>query len=239
MRAISDHIRAIVFLIADGVIPSNEKRGYVLRRLIRRAMLFGRTLHLNEPFLYELAPSVSDLMGDIYPEVMTNLSHVQSVLKEEETKFNSTLKDGLYYLENAIESYKKSGKTEFDGETVFYLYDTLGLPVEITELYLKEAGFTYNRDAFDKLLKEQREKARRAFKGSESFLERVSFGNVKNDVNNVEFVGYDTLSTKATVKAILVNGQMVESASNTEAILVLDKTPFYAEKVGKWAILAL
>ena len=233
MRAISDHIRAIVFLISDGVIPSNEKRGYVLRRLIRRAMLFGRTLHLNEPFLYELAPSVSDLMGDIYPEVMTNLSHVQSVLKEEETKFNSTLKDGLYYLENAIESYKKSGKTEFDGETVFYLYDTLGLPVEITELYLKEAGFTYNRDAFDKLLKEQREKARRAFKGSESFLERVSFGNVKNDVNNVEFVGYDTLSTKATVKAILVNGQMVESASNTEAILVLDKTPFYAEKGGQ------
>ena len=185
MRAISDHIRAIVFLISDGVIPSNEKRGYVLRRLIRRAMLFGRTLHLNEPFLYELAPSVTELMGDIYPEVKTNLPHVQSVLKEEETKFNSTLKDGLYYLENAIESYKKSGKTEFDGETVFYLYDTLGLPVEITELYLKEAGFTYNRDAFDRLLKEQREKARKAFKGSASFLERVSFGNVKNAVNPI------------------------------------------------------
>jgi len=129
MRAISDHIRAIVFLIADGVIPSNEKRGYVLRRLIRRAMLFGRTLHLNEPFLYELAPSVSDLMGDIYPEVMTNLSHVQSVLKEEETKFNSTLKDGLYYLENAIESYKKSGKQNLMAKLSFTSTIPWGCPL--------------------------------------------------------------------------------------------------------------
>ncbi|MGC8575634.1 MAG: alanine--tRNA ligase [Caldisericum sp.] len=233
MRAISDHARAATFLIGDHVIPSNEKRGYVLRRLIRRAMLFGRSINLTEPFLYKLAQTVSDLMGDIYPEVRENLTYIQSVLKDEETKFNSTLKDGLYYLDNVIEDFKKKGIKEIPGDVVFYLYDTLGVPVEITELALKEVGFTYNKERFEELLENQKEKARASFKGSEAFLERVSFGAVKNIVGNVEFVGYDTLETVATLKSIIVDGNLVESTKDTHAVLVFDKTPFYAEKGGQ------
>ena len=233
MRAIADHSRAVTFLIADHVIPSNEKRGYVLRRLIRRAMLFGRSINLTEPFLYKLSETVSNLMGDIYPEVREGLSNIQSVLKDEETKFNNTLKEGLYYLENIIEDYKKKGTKEIPGSVVFYLYDTLGVPQEITELALKEEGFTYNKEEFEELLEEQRKKARASFKGSEEFLERVSFGSVKSKVNDVEFVGYDTLETEATLKAIIVNGNIVDTATDTDAILVFDKTPFYAEKGGQ------
>ncbi|BAL80597.1 alanine--tRNA ligase [Caldisericum exile] len=233
MRAIADHARAVTFLIADHVIPSNEKRGYVLRRLIRRAMLFGRSINLTEPFLYKLSETVSNLMGDIYPEVKEDLSYIQSVLKEEETKFNTTLKDGLYYLDNVIEDYKKKGEKEIPGDVVFYLYDTLGVPVEITELALKEVGFTYNKERFEELLESQREKARASFKGSEAFLERVSFGAVKNAVGSVEFVGYETLETVATLKSIIVDGNIVNSATDTDGILVFDKTPFYAEKGGQ------
>jgi len=233
MRAIADHIRAITFLIADGVIPSNEKRGYVVRRLLRRAMLFGKYINLDESFLYKLAYTVKDVMGDIYPEVSEKIDHVSSIIKGEEERFNSTLKEGYYYLENAIEDLKKNSKKMLDGEVVFYLYDTLGVPVEITELVLKENGFDYDRERFESLLENQREKARKAFKGSEAFLERVSFGSLKKLIDKVEFVGYDTLETKAQLKAILVEDKLQDSATDTFAMLVFDKTPFYAEKGGQ------
>lgn len=233
MRAISDHIRAITFLIADGVIPSNEKRGYVVRRLLRRAMLFGRYINLNEPFLHKLSYTVADTMGDIYPEAKDSINIVANTIKNEEERFNSTLKEGYFYLENAVETLKKREKNVLDGEIVFYLYDTLGVPVEITELFLKENGFSFGREKFEELLEEQREKARKAFKGNEAFLERVSFNNIKKIVNKVEFVGYEKLEEVGKVLAIVVDGEVVEEASNTQAMLIVDKTPFYAEKGGQ------
>lgn len=233
-KTISDHIRAITFLIADGVIPSNEKRGYVLRRLIRRSAVFGRNIGLNEPFLYKIAHVVSETLGDIYPEVVQGLPLAEKILKEEEKRFEGTLRIGFDYFNEKKEKLIKDGSTEFPARDIFYLYDTLGLPVEITEMLINESGFNFNKEEFNILLEEQREKARYFFKGGESFTERVSFVEIKNTVQETQFLGYDTLDTNSVVKGIVKDGNLVEEArENEEVLLILDKTPFYPEKGGQ------
>jgi len=233
-KAIADHIRAITFLISDGVVPSNEKRGYVLRRLIRRSALFGRSLGLIEPFLDRIAPSVSQILGDIYPEVNEGLPLALKTLKEEEGRFNITLKLGFAYFDEQARKLAESGKNEFPADAVFYLYDTLGFPSELSEMLIEEKGFKYNRNEFNALLEAQREHARVFFRGGEAFSERVSFIEIRNQVGETEFIGYSTLNQKVIVKGIVKEGELVaEARKGEEVALVLNRTPFYAEKGGQ------
>lgn len=233
-KAISDHIRAVAFMISDGLLPGNEKRGYVLRRLIRRSALFGRTIGLKKPFLYDLIPDFAHLMGDAYPELEESEEKIKLTLRSEEQKFTSVLEGGFLFFEDKIAQLKDSGKKEFPGDSVFYLYDTLGFPVELSEALIKEYGLSFNRAQFDALMEEQREKARHAFTGADSYTERVSLLGVKNGTGETEFKGYSTLKGEAVVKAIIKGEDTVLSAQKGEKIsLILDTTPFYGEKGGQ------
>ncbi len=233
-RAISDHIRAVSFLIADGLVPSNEKRGYVLRRLIRRSALFGRAINLKEAFLYKLVPVVISVMGDFYPELSENESKIVSNLKREEERFMNTLNNGFAYFDDVYEKLKKEGKTEFPAESAFYLYDTLGFPLELTESLLRSYGLSLDKEKFEALLDKQRERARKAFKGGESFTERVTLVKIKEKIGETEFTGYEKLKDSGTVKAILSGQKEKQSAEAGDKVaLILDRTPFYAEKGGQ------
>jgi len=233
-RAISDHIRAVSFLIADGLIPSNEKRGYVLRRLIRRSALFGRAINLKEAFLYKLVPVVVKIMGDFYPELSENENKIITNLKREEERFMNTLNNGFAYFDEIYEKLKKEKKQEFPAESAFYLYDTLGFPLELTESLLRSYGLFLNKERFNALLEEQRERARKAFKGGESFVERVTLVKIKEKAGETQFTGYERLKDSATVKAILSGQKEKQAAESGEKVaLILNKTPFYAEKGGQ------
>lgn len=233
-KAIADHIRAITFLISDGVIPSNEKRGYVLRRLIRRSALFGRNIGLSKPFLYNISSAVAETLGDVYPEIVSSIPLVEKLLKDEEERFSSTLKVGFEFFNDRKELLLKNKVHEFPAEDVFYLYDTLGLPVELSEMLIHENGFVFDKEKFNALLEEQREKARGFYEGGEAFAERVFFVEVKNAVGETEFKGYETLFTRAKLKGIVKGSSMVDEASEGEEVaLILNKTPFYPEKGGQ------
>ncbi len=233
-RAISDHIRAVSFLIADGLVPSNEKRGYVLRRLIRRSALFGRAINLKEAFLYKLVPVVIRVMGEFYPELPENEDRIVTNLKREEERFMNTLNNGFAYFDDIYGKLKKEKKYEFPAESAFYLYDTLGFPLELTESLLRSYGLSLNKEKFNALLEEQRERARRAFRGGESFTERVTLVKIKEKLGETKFKGYEKLKERAMVKAILSGQKEKQSAETGEKVaLILDKTPFYAEKGGQ------
>ncbi|MCD6106749.1 MAG: alanine--tRNA ligase, partial [Caldisericaceae bacterium] len=162
-RVIADHIRAISFLIAEGLVPSNEKRGYVLRRLIRRSALFGRELNLEKSFLYRIIPAVVDSLNVFYPELSENKDKIIFNVKSEEERFNLTLNGGFEYFKDQRKKIEASGGKEFSADAVFYLYDTLGFPIELTKLLLKEHNLNFNNEKFDEYLEEQRERARKAF----------------------------------------------------------------------------
>jgi len=233
-RVIADHIRAISFLIAEGLVPTNEKRGYVLRRLIRRSALFGRELNLEESFLHRIIPVVVDSLNTFYPELNENKDKIISNVKSEEERFNLTLNGGFEYFKDQRKKIEASGGKEFSADAAFYLYDTLGFPVELTKLLLKEHNLNFNNEKFDEYLEEQRERARKAFSGGKSFAERVNLVKVKEEVGVTDFIGYDVLSSKVKVKGILKNGNLVSSAPEGEEVsIMLDKTPFYAEKGGQ------
>jgi alanyl-tRNA synthetase len=233
-RAISDHIRAVSFLISDGLVPSNEKRGYVLRRLIRRSALFGRAINLQDAFLYKLVPVVVHLMGDLYPELKENENKIIDNLKNEESRFAATLNNGFAYFDDIYKKLKKEGKGEFPAESAFYLYDTLGFPLELTESILRSYGLNLDREKFNELLDKQRERARKAFKGGDSFTERIILVKLKEKIGETQFTGYEHLKEESTVEAILKGTNEKSNAEAGEKVaLILNKTPFYAEKGGQ------
>ncbi len=233
-RAIADHIRAVVFLIGEGIVPGNERRSYVLRRLIRRSALFGRILGVNEPFLYNTVHTVVELLGEIYPEITRGEENIVKVLKLEEERFNSTLESGFSLFRERLNNIKRDGKIEFPAEDVFYMYDTLGFPVELSEMLIKDNGLTFNKEKFQELMEMQRKQARFSFKGFESYTERVNLLNIKNITGESVFKGYNSLKTESIVKGILKEDAIVDSISEGESCsLILDVTPFYAEKGGQ------
>ncbi len=233
-KAIADHVRAIAFLISDGIVPSNEKRGYVLRRLIRRAELFGRNIGLNQPFLNNLAVSFADNFKDIYSELSLAKEDIKRVVIDEEKRFGSTLNSGFDFFKDILESPMNKGSREISAESVFYLYDTLGFPLELSMMLIEEHGLLFDRVKFDKLLESQREKARRSIGVKDSFNERAVLANLKQEIGTSEFVGYNDLSCKAKIIAILKNGELVNESSSGEKVeIILDKTPFYPEKGGQ------
>ena len=233
-KVIADHIRTVAFAIGDGAIPSNEGRGYVLRRLLRRAVRYAKQIGINRPFMYELVPVVGEIMVDFYPEVKENRAFIEKVIKNEEERFHETLHEGLAILFDVIKKEKENGSSQINGSDVFRLYDTYGFPIELTEEYAEEEGMSVDHDGFEKEMEQQRERARTARQDVDSM--QVQSG-VLGDIKNVStFVGYDQLRISANVIVLLKDGQVVDEASQGEEIqFMLDETPFYAESGGQIA----
>jgi alanyl-tRNA synthetase len=233
-KVIADHIRTVAFAVGDGALPSNEGRGYVLRRLLRRAVRYAKQININRPFMYELVPVVGEIMHDFYPEVKDKTEFIQKVIKNEEERFHETLHEGLSILGNVIRKEKEKGSTTIPGSDVFRLYDTYGFPVELTEEYAEEEGMKLDHAGFETEMELQRERARSARQDVGSM--QVQGGVLGDIVVESQFVGYDQLETSSTVVAIVKNGELVDEAfSGDEVQLILDVTPFYAESGGQIA----
>jgi alanyl-tRNA synthetase len=226
LRVIADHIRSCAFLVVDGVLPSNEGRGYVLRRIIRRAARHGHQLDCKTPFFHKLVATLDQEMGDAYPELRKHREHVERVLKKEEQRFAETLEQGMRILETAID--KMQGDT-IDGKTVFRLYDTFGFPVDLTADVAREKGLKLDQDGFDIEMEEQRSRAR-----ASSQFNAVSDGFKFDGYPATEFVGYESSSTDAMILAMLQSDAAIDQLENgDQAIIILDRTPFYAESGGQ------
>ncbi|WP_181350570.1 alanine--tRNA ligase [Thalassobacillus sp. CUG 92003] len=233
-KVIADHIRTVTFAVGDGALPSNEGRGYVLRRLLRRAIRFAKQLGIDKPFMYRLVPEVGHIMKDYYPEVQQKQAFIQSVIQTEEERFHETLNDGLAILTTIMEQETEKGSKVFPGQEVFRLYDTYGFPKELTEEYVAEAGFTIDEQGFQTEMEKQRERARKAQQKSGSM--QIQEGVLGEVTVESEFVGYDQLSADATVVELIQGKEFVESAPEQATVyFFLDRTPFYAESGGQVA----
>jgi alanyl-tRNA synthetase len=233
-KVIADHIRTVAFAVGDGALPSNEGRGYVIRRLLRRAVRYAKQININRPFMYELVPTVGEIMNDYYPEVQEKTDFIQKVIKNEEERFHETLNEGLAILASVIKKEKEKGSSIISGEDVFRLYDTYGFPVELTEEYAEEEGMGIDHEGFEKEMENQRERARSARQDVESMQVQ---GGVLGDIKvESKFIGYDQLETDATVLVIVKDGRLVEEAKTGDEVqFILDVTPFYAESGGQKA----
>lgn len=231
-KVIADHIRTVTFAISDGALPSNEGRGYILRRLIRRSVRFSRKLGIEKPFMFELVPVVAEVMQSYYPNVKENIPFVQKTVKSEEERFLSTLNGGLEILSEVIKTQKAAGSSVVPGKDAFKLYDTFGFPVELTEEYAADEDMTVDREGFNNEMEEQRERARSARQDVESMQVQ---GGVLGDLKDAsEFVGYETLATESKIIYLLKNGDLIEEATAGEDVQVIfDQTPFYAESGGQ------
>lgn len=233
-KIIADHIRTVSFAIADHALPSNEGRGYILRRLIRRAIRYAKQININDPFMFKLVPVVGEIMYDYYPEVKNQASRIQAIIKSEEERFHETLNDGINRLEDVMKAEKLNKSTVIPGDIVFQLYDTYGFPKELTEEYVAEFNFTIDESGFNQAMLEQQERARKARSTSESM--HVQDGLLTDLNTESEFIGYDQLLTEASLKDIIVENEFVnEITEGQEGYLILDSTPFYAESGGQKA----
>jgi alanyl-tRNA synthetase len=231
-RVIADHLRTSCFLVADGVLPSNEGRGYVLRRIMRRAMRHAQLLGAKDPLMYRLVPALVREMGQAYPELIRAEPLITETLKLEETRFRKTLERGLSILDEETRSLNKG--QNLSGDTAFTLYDTYGFPLDLTQDALKPRGIGVDTDAFNAAMERQREKARAAWSGSgEAATETVWFG-VKERTGATEFLGYDTETAEGMVLALLKDGKEVQQLKAGETgLVVLNQTPFYGESGGQ------
>ena len=224
MRVIADHIRTIAFAITDGQLPSNAKAGYVIRRILRRAVRYGYTfLGRREAFMYSLLPVLIETMGDAYPELIAGRELIAKVMREEEESFLRTLETGIRLLDKQIEEAKKAGKTVLDGHDAFVLYDTYGFPLDLTALILTEQGLSVDEAGFDKAMQEQKERARNAA--------AIDAGDwqIVNEGSAVRFVGYDALECTTEI----LRYREVKQKNATFYQVVLSETPFYAEMGGQ------
>jgi len=228
MRVIADHIRALTFAIADGAVPGNDGRGYVLRRILRRAARYGRKINLKDPFLYKLVDVLAETMGDVFPEAIEKKDYVKKVIKAEEESFNATLDRGIELFDEVVKKLNKQKIKVIPGEDVFKLYDTFGFPVDLTNVMAREIDFAIDEDGFNKLMNEQKERGREAskdkFASVNVIINDLSGFDLSNS-NPTIFTGYDELQTKAKVVGLKKDGE------NT--LVILDKSPFYVESGGQ------
>ena len=233
-KVIADHIRTVAFAVGDGALPSNEGRGYVLRRLLRRAVRYAKQININRPFMFELVTVVGEIMKDFYPEVLDKKDFIAKVVKNEEERFHETLHDGLAILSDVIKKEKEKGNTIIPGSDAFRLYDTYGFPIELTEEYAEEEGMTVDQEGFAKEMEAQRERARSARQDVDSMqIQGGILGEIKVES---EFVGYDQATVEAKIVAIVKNGELATEAHEGEDVqVILDQTPFYAESGGQIA----
>ncbi|MDO7802881.1 alanine--tRNA ligase [Pediococcus acidilactici] len=233
-KVIADHARAITFAIGDGAIPSNEGRGYVIRRLLRRAVMHGKKLNINKPFLYQMVPVVGKIMEDYYPEVLADKDYIEKVIKSEEDRFNETLTDGLELLNSIIADTKADHSKVISGKDAFRLFDTYGFPLELAKEYAEDQGMEIDEAGFADEMQKQKKRARSARSNAKSM-------GVQSDLltdlkTPSEYVGYDTLKVDAAVlKDIIQDDQLTDTVSPGEARVLFDVTPFYAEMGGQVA----
>ena len=232
LRVITDHIRSTTFMVGDGILPQNEGRGYVLRRLLRRAARHGLLLGINEPFLYKVCDTVIKENETAYPALKENRDYIVKIIKTEEERFQKTISGGMELLEEEIKKMEAKGEKVMSGKEAFRLYDTFGFPVDLIEEILSEKGLSLSEEEFQSAMKEQKERARNAraamgdFAWEEDVLQSVS--------GSEAFTGYETLETETTIKAIVVSGELKERIENGEiGTIVLSETPFYAEMGGQ------
>ncbi|MEK7448804.1 MAG: alanine--tRNA ligase [Planctomycetota bacterium] len=236
IKRIADHIRALVFLVADGVLPSNEGRGYVERRLLRRAFRDGMTLGLSKPFLYQLVPIVVQVMKRAYPELPDKETDLIRIIKSEENKFLETVEQGMTLLEKTIKDLSNRNEKRFPGEAAFKLYDTYGFPVDLTESILAEKGFKLDLLNYEEAMSRQKERARQSSKISQAVFASTPINEIKGILHHTEFIGYQQTVSPVKIEAIIADGALVnESEGNQEITIVTEKTPFYAESGGQVA----
>ncbi|MBQ2034441.1 MAG: alanine--tRNA ligase [Peptococcaceae bacterium] len=233
-RVIADHARSCTFLICDGVLPSNEGRGYVLRRILRRAVRFGKTLGIEGAFLYKFSAKVVELMGEDYPELAEKLSFIEKVIKTEEERFQMTLSDGIRIVNDNIARLKAEGKTEIDGPTAFTFYDTYGFPIDLTQDMAEESGMTVDEKGFEEAMKAQRELSKKSKKDITAWDLAFTVKEQLGDLDKTEFIGYEQLSTETVLAGMIADGQKIEEAEEgQEVYVVLPVTPFYAMSGGQ------
>ena len=234
LRVITDHIRSASFMICDGILPSNEGRGYVLRRLLRRAARHGKLLGVNEPFLYDVVDTVVKVNECQYPELREKQEYITRVIKSEEESFNKTIDAGMQIFASLLAEHKAKGETVFSGADAFKLYDTYGFPVDLTAEMAADEGMSLDSEEFNRLMQEQKTRAREARKAlGDLGWEGIDFGL---DTTPTQFTGYDKTTDTATVLAIVSGDELIsEISAGSEGIIVLDKTPFYAEMGGQVA----
>lgn len=228
MRVIADHIRTLSFAIADGATPGNEGRGYVLRRILRRAARYARKLSMREPFLYQLVDVLADSMGDVFPEIIEKKDHIKRVIQGEEVSFNHTLDRGIELFESISQKLRSEGSNTIQGEDVFKLYDTFGFPVDLTMVMANEAGLIVDQDGFNRLMEEQKARAREATRQKLASTHIQTATATDWDLEGVpatQFTGYDAMQTPSEILAVRKDG--------TVDFVVLDKSPFYVEAGGQ------
>ena len=239
LKVIADHIRALVFMISDGIVPSNEGRGYVLRMLLRRAFRYGKVINYNQPFLYEVAPVVINLMKEVYPEIHKEENRICQIILTEEKRFQETLNIGIQILDNMKEELKQNNKDKLSGRDAFKLYDTYGFPPELTKDILEEDGFGIEEDDFKSEMKIQRERSRESWiktktSAEEDKINQKLYRDILKERGEMEFVGYDSVEAKSKVIAIIKDDKLVDKAiEGDKCKIFLEKTPFYAEKGGQ------
>ncbi len=231
-RVIADHIRACVFLASDGVQPSNEGRGYVMRRILRRAVRFGKVLGISEPFLGRLLPEVRDIMGGAYPEILDNEDYIGKLLTQDETRFHNTLDEGQRRADDMIHLAISQGRTSVSGKDAFLLYDTYGFPIDLTKDMAREKGISVDEAGFDEQMSLQRERSRRNHQDGPG--DAALLWDLTQDLPPTVFTGYQNQSDESKILAIVSNESLVsEVEPGDEAVVILDKTPFYATGGGQ------
>ncbi|QIL46426.1 alanine--tRNA ligase [Vagococcus coleopterorum] len=230
-KVIADHTRAVAFAIGDGALPSNEGRGYVLRRLLRRAVMHGKKLGIHKPFMHQLVPVIAEIMNSYYPEVTENMAFIQKVIKTEEERFHETINDGLQILNDLIAELKAENKTVLEGKDSFKLYDTFGFPFELTEEIAEEAGLTVDHEGFEREMEGQRERARSARNTDQSM--NVQSALLTDIKDSSEFIGYTETTATGQLTSLIQNETLVDKVSTGEAQLIFNQTPFYAEMGGQ------
>lgn len=232
-KVIADHIRSLAFAIGDGALPSNEGRGYVLRRLLRRAVMHGKKLGIDQAFLYKLVPVVGEIMVSYYPEVKQQEAFIEKVVRTEEERFHETINDGLTMLNDVLADLKDKNETTLDGKVIFKLYDTFGFPVELTEEVAEDEGLKVDHEGFEVEMQAQKERARAARTTEKSMgIQTALLGDIKVDS---KFVGYDHLEIESELLVILQDNAMVSTVKEGEAKVIFAETPFYAEMGGQIA----
>jgi alanyl-tRNA synthetase len=232
-RVVADHTRCLTFAISDGVMPSNEGRGYVIRRILRRAVLYGKRIGMNEPFIHQLVDTVVDLMNEAYPEILQRQELVKRIILSEEERFLKTLDGGLEILDNSLAQLKSANKSTLPGRQAFELYDTYGFPLDLTQIIATEQGFTVDEAGFEKAMEEQRQRGRASWQAAGGLAEEV-YADVYQEYGATKFLGYECTTAEAEVLAIVKNGELLSTATEGDEVnVILNRTPFYGESGGQ------
>ena len=235
-RVIADHIRCLTFAIGDGVMPSNEGRGYVIRRILRRAVLYGKKLNMNEAFIYQLVDNVIEVLGNVFPDVLPRREFITRTIQGEEHRFHQTIERGLELLDNSFDTLTEKDDTQLDGKRAFELYDTFGFPLDLTQMLARERGLTVDDAAFERSMEAQRSRGRAAWeaRGGAKDGEIAVYAEILKEHGETEFVGYTQSDTEAEIVALIADSESVGSAQQGDEVFVLlNRTPFYGESGGQ------